>query len=56
MIELKDHPVAPLANNTGFLRKTPSPRPRVKKLFENDKAIVWSYHWNPGRAHSDALP
>jgi hypothetical protein len=46
VIELKDHPVAPLANNTGY--PNAFPRPRVKKLFENDRVIVWSYHWNPG--------
>jgi hypothetical protein len=46
VIELKDHPVAPLANKTGY--PNAFPRPRVKKLFENDKVIVWSYHWNPG--------
>jgi hypothetical protein len=46
VIELKDHPVAPLANKTGL--PNAFPRPRVKKLLENDRVIVWSYHWNPG--------
>lgn len=46
VIELKDHPVAPLPNKTGY--PNAFPRPRVKKLFENDRVIVWSYHWNPG--------
>jgi hypothetical protein len=46
VIELKDHPVAPLVNNTGY--PNAFPRPRVKKLFENDRVIVWSYRWNPG--------
>lgn len=46
VIELKDHPVAPLANKSGY--PNAFPRPHVKKLFENDKVIVWSYHWNPG--------
>jgi hypothetical protein len=46
VIELKDHPVAPLANKTGY--PNAFPRPRVKKLLENDKVIVWSYRWNPG--------
>jgi hypothetical protein len=46
VIDLKDHPVAPLPNKTGY--PNAFPRPRVKKLFENDRVIVWSYHWNPG--------
>jgi hypothetical protein len=46
VIELKDHPVTPLANTSGY--PNAFPRPHVKKLFENDKVIVWSYHWNPG--------
>jgi len=46
VIELKDHPVSPLANEIGY--PNAFPRPRVKKLLENDKAIVWSYRWNPG--------
>jgi hypothetical protein len=46
VIELKDHPVAPLPNNTGY--PNAFPRPRVVKLLENDRVIVWSYHWNPG--------
>jgi hypothetical protein len=46
VIELKDHPVAPLANKTGL--PNAFPRPHVKKLLENDRVIVWSYHWNPG--------
>jgi hypothetical protein len=46
VIELKEHPVAPLPNKTGF--PNAFPRPHVKKLLENDRVIVWSYHWNPG--------
>jgi hypothetical protein len=46
VIALKAHPVAPLPNKTGF--PNAFPRPHVKKLFENDRVIVWSYHWNPG--------
>jgi hypothetical protein len=46
VIELKEHPVAPLANKTGF--PNAFPRPHVKKLYETDRVIVWSYHWNPG--------
>jgi hypothetical protein len=46
VIELKDHPVPPLANKTGY--PNAFPRPRAKKLLENDRVIVWSYRWNPG--------
>jgi hypothetical protein len=46
IIELKDHPVAPLANKTGY--PLAFPRPHVKKLLENDRVIVWSYRWNSG--------
>ncbi len=45
-IELKDHPVAPLANRSGY--PNAFPRPRVKKVFENDRVLVWDYTWNPG--------
>jgi hypothetical protein len=48
VIELKEHPVAPLVNKSGF--PNAFPRPHVKKLFENDRVIVWSYRWNPGEA------
>ena len=46
VIELKDHPVAPIPNKTGY--PIAFPRPRVKKLLENNRVIVWSYHWKPG--------
>jgi hypothetical protein len=46
LIELKDHPVPPLENKTGY--PLAFPRPHVKKLLENDRVIVWSYRWNPG--------
>jgi hypothetical protein len=46
LIELKDHPVAPLPNTSGY--PLAFPRPRVQKLFEDDRVIVWSYHWLPG--------
>jgi hypothetical protein len=46
VIELKDHAVAPLTNKSGY--PAAFPRPRVKKLFETDRVIVWSYRWNPG--------
>lgn len=46
VIELKDHPVPPLENKTGY--SLAFPRPHVKKLFENDRVIAWSYRWHPG--------
>ena len=46
VIALKDHPVPPLENKTGY--PLAFPRPHVKKLLENDRVIVWSYRWNPG--------
>jgi hypothetical protein len=46
VIELKDFPLPPLVNNSGY--PNAFPRPHVVKLLENDKVIVWSYRWNPG--------
>ncbi len=46
VIELKDHPVAPIANPTSY--PLAFPRPYVKKLYETDRVLVWSYHWKPG--------
>jgi hypothetical protein len=46
IIELKDHPVAPYENKTGY--PLAFPRPHVKKLLENNRVILWSYRWNPG--------
>jgi hypothetical protein len=45
VINLKDHPVAPIANPTKF--PLGFPRPGSKKLFENDRVIVWDYTWEP---------
>ena len=46
VIELKDHPVPPLANKSGY--PNAFPRPHVKKLIDTDRFTVWSYRWNPG--------
>jgi hypothetical protein len=46
VIELKDNPLAPIANPTGF--PPAFPRPHAKKLLENDRVIVWNYVWRPG--------
>jgi hypothetical protein len=48
VIELKDHPLPPLVNNSGY--PNAFPRPHIVKLLEDDKVIVWSYRWNPGEA------
>jgi hypothetical protein len=46
VIELKDHRVAPIPNNSSF--PNAFPRRGAKKLLENDRAIVWSYRWHLG--------
>jgi hypothetical protein len=46
VIYLKDHPVAPIANTSGY--PAAFPRPHVTKLLENDKVIVWDYVWRLG--------
>ncbi|MGA2214550.1 MAG: hypothetical protein ABSH31_14835 [Bryobacteraceae bacterium] len=46
VVELKDHPVPPYENKTGY--PNAFPRPHVKKLLDNDRVVVWSYRWNPG--------
>lgn len=46
IIDLKNHPVAPLANHSGY--PNAYPRPHIEKLLENDRVIVWRYRWNPG--------
>jgi hypothetical protein len=46
MIDLKDHPVPPIANPTKY--PLAFPRPGSKKILENDRVIVWDYTWTPG--------
>jgi hypothetical protein len=46
IIELKDHPMPPYENKTGY--PAAFPRPHVNKLFENARVVTWSYRWNPG--------
>jgi hypothetical protein len=45
VIDLKDHPVAPIPNTSGY--PLGFPRPGSKKLFENERVIVWDYTWKP---------
>lgn len=46
VIELKDLPVPPLANDSGY--PLAFPRKRAKKLLENEQVVVWSYTWRAG--------
>jgi len=46
VIELKDLPVIPLANETGY--PLAFPRMRARKLLENTQVVVWDYTWHPG--------
>jgi hypothetical protein len=48
VIELKDHAVTALANTSGL--PLAFPRPHVRKLFENDRIVVWDYAWHAGVA------
>ena len=48
VIDLKDHPVAPIENKSGY--QLAFPRPGAKKLLENDRVIVWDSTWTPGVA------
>ena len=45
VIDLKDHPVPPLANTSGY--PLAFPRPGSKKLLENERVIVWDFAWTP---------
>src|ERR1700722_20344073 len=45
VVELKDHPLATIANTTGY--PLAFPRPHARKLLENDKVVVWHYTWRP---------
>jgi hypothetical protein len=46
VIDLKDHPVAPIENTSGY--PLAFPRPGMKKLLENERVIVWDYTWTLG--------
>jgi hypothetical protein len=48
VIDLKDHPVPPIPNTSGY--PLAFPRPGSKKILENDHVIVWDYTWTPGVA------
>jgi quercetin dioxygenase-like cupin family protein len=46
VIELKDHPLAPLPQPAGV--PNAFPRAHAVQLLANGRVIVWSYRWNPG--------
>lgn len=48
VIALKDHPVPPIENKSGY--PLAFPRPGTKKVFENDRVIVWDSTWTLGVA------
>jgi hypothetical protein len=48
VIELKDLPVGPLANESGY--PLAFPRRHAKKLLENGQVVVWDYAWHPGES------
>jgi len=46
VIDLKDHHVDPYKNPTQY--QLAFPRPGSKKIFENERVIVWDSEWTPG--------
>jgi tetratricopeptide (TPR) repeat protein len=48
VIDLKDHPVAPIENTSGY--PLAFPRPGVNKILENERVIVWDCTWTLGEA------
>jgi hypothetical protein len=48
VIDLKDHPVAPIENTSAY--PLAFPRPGVKKILENERVIVWDCTWTQGEA------
>ena len=48
LIELQDARVAPLANTSGY--PLAFPRPGSRKLFENERVVVWTFTWTQGVA------
>ncbi len=46
VIAFKDHPMPPPQNTSGY--PNAFPRPGAKKLFENERVLVWDYTWTLG--------
>lgn len=47
VIELKDRPLAPIANTSGY--PLAFPRANAKRLLENGKVVVWNNVWQTGK-------
>jgi hypothetical protein len=47
VVELKDHPLPPIANASGY--PLAFPRPNARKLLESDKVVVWDNVWHMGK-------
>ena len=47
-IDIKNARVTPLENKSGYPLAFPRPG-QLKKLFENDRVVVWDYAWTPGQ-------
>jgi tetratricopeptide (TPR) repeat protein len=48
VIDLEDHPIAPIENTSGY--PLAFPRPGVTKILENERVIVWDCTWTLGVA------
>jgi hypothetical protein len=48
-IDLKNHPASTLANTSGFPNAFPRPGTN-RKVFENERVIVWDFSWAKGVA------
>jgi hypothetical protein len=47
VIELKDFPVVPLQNRSGY--PNAFPREGAKKVLETERVVAWDYSWTPGK-------
>jgi hypothetical protein len=47
VVELKEVHIPPIENKTGY--PLAFPREGVKRLFENDRVIIWDYAWTKGK-------
>jgi hypothetical protein len=47
VVDIKDAPPGTMQNKSGF--PNAFPRPRNKKVFENDRVVVWDYTWVTGQ-------
>jgi hypothetical protein len=46
LVEVKDRPAAKIPNTSGY--PNAFPRPRSRRVLENDRIVVWDYSWNSG--------